>query len=105
MSLEMYNILNSDLPPTKRKQKLDIFNDPPPPPKESTVQMELAITIDFGEPFVKATYNLEGDGPLALSAHEEIAKLKVVISTQHFPNTDAIATKLSLNVSAHTTID
>ena len=63
MPLEMYNILNSDLPPTK--QKLDIFNDPP---KESKVHMELAITIDFGKPFVKATYNLEGDGPVALSA-------------------------------------
>ena len=36
-----------------------------------------------------------------LSAHEEIAKLKAVISTQHFPNTKAIATKLPSNVSAH----
>ena len=42
---------------------------------------------DFGEPFVKATYNLEGDGPLALNAYEEITKLNAVISTQHFPNT------------------
>ena len=39
--------------------------------------------------------------PQALGAHEEIAKLKAVISTQHSPNTIAIGTRLSLNVSAH----
>ena len=55
--------------------------------------MELSITIDFGESFV--TYNIEGDGPLALSTYEEIAKLKAVISTQHFPNTNGITTKPS----------
>ena len=34
--------------------------------------MELAIPVDVGEVFVKATYNLEGDGPLALSTYEHI---------------------------------
>lgn len=87
---------DNDLAPTKQKL-IAILNDPP---KSRKLQVELAITIDFGEPFVKATYNLEGDGPLALSAYEEIAKLNAVISTQHFPNTIAIATKLSSNVSA-----
>ena len=87
---------NSDLPPTRQKL-MDIFNDPsppPPPPPPKTRTNGTSITIDFGEPFVKATYNLEGDGPLALSAYEEIAKLKAVILTQHFPNTNATATKL-----------
>jgi len=66
----MYNIFlkKRDLPPTKQKL-MNIFNDPP---KKRKLQMELAITIDFGEPFVKETYNLEGDGPLALSEYEEI---------------------------------
>ena len=38
--------------------------------KEATLQLELAGTVDYGEPFVKSTYmyNLEGDGPLALKA-------------------------------------
>ena len=36
-----------DLPPTKV-----ILNDPP---KNRKLQMELAITVDVGEPFVKAT--------------------------------------------------
>ena len=34
--------------------------------KQTNLQIELAAIIDFGEPFVKATYRLEGDGPLAL---------------------------------------
>ena len=58
--------------------------------------MELATTIEFGEPFVKATYRLEGDEPLALAAYEEIVTLYASISAQHFPNTLAVATtKLS----------
>ena len=61
------------------------------------LQVELAITVDAGEPFVKATYRLEGDGPLVLSAYEEIAALRVAISNQYYPNTNAVATKLSSN--------
>ncbi len=57
--------------------------------------MELAVTVDFGEPFVKATYRLEWDGSLAFSAYEEIVKLQATISTQHFPNTTAVASRLS----------
>ena len=34
--------------------------------------MELAITIDAGEIFVKSTYVLEGDGELAFRAFEEV---------------------------------
>ena len=31
--------------------------------KKAFLQIELAAVIDVGEIFVKATYNLEGDGP------------------------------------------
>lgn len=34
--------------------------------KKIQLKMELASIIDAGEYFVKGTYNLEGDGPLAL---------------------------------------
>ena len=61
--------------------------------------MELAITVDVGEPFVKAIYRLEGDGLLVLSAYEEIAALRVAISHQYYSNTNAVATKLSSNRS------
>ncbi len=84
---------NNDLPPSSKKI-VDILNDPP---KSRKLQMELAITVDFGEPFVKATYRLEGDGSLAFSAYEEIVKLQATISAQNFPNATAVANKLSSN--------
>ena len=75
-----------DLPPSKSKLQ-EILNDPP---KNRKLQIELAITIDAGEPFVKATYRLEGDGPLVFTAYEEISALSNSISTQHYPNTNAV---------------
>jgi len=53
--------------------------------------------VDAGEPFVKATYHLEGDGPLVLSAYEEIAALRDAILNQYYLNTNAVATKLSFS--------
>ena len=79
-----------DLPPSKTKL-LEILNDPP---KNRKLQIELAIIVDVGEPLVKATYRLEGDGPLVFSAYEEIATLQAGISNAHYPNTNAVATKL-----------
>ena len=51
---------NEDLP-LSRLQMLEILRDPP---KWRKLRIELAVLIEAGEPFVKATYNLEGDGPL-----------------------------------------
>ena len=31
--------------------------------------MELTVTVDAMEPFVRATYDMEGDGPLVLYAN------------------------------------
>lgn len=53
--------------------------------------MELAITVDAGEPFVKATYRMEGDGPLVFSAYEEISTLRSTISNPFYPNVRAVA--------------
>ena len=57
--------------------------------------MELAVTVDAMEHFVKTTYALEGDAPLALIAYEHINMLYSVISTEHYPNVMAIANQLS----------
>lgn len=59
------------------------------------MQLELAATIDAGEPFVKATYRLEGDGPLALECFEVITMLQASINNQHYPNVNAVARQLS----------
>ena len=53
-------LVKTDLPSSKLKLQ-EIISDRP---KNRKLHMEeLAITIDAMEPFVKATYNLEGDGP------------------------------------------
>ena len=56
--------------------------------------LELASVIDWGVHFVKATYVLEGDGPLCLKCFEIIESLEVAIRLKHCPNVDAIAKKL-----------
>jgi len=57
----------ADLPSSKLKLQ-EVLSDPP---KNRKLHMELAITVDVMEPFVKAIYSLEGDGPLIFKAHEE----------------------------------
>ena len=55
--------------------------------KKSKLKMELAIIVDYGEIFVKATYNLEGDGPLIVPCFEIIDSLCIAIKIldSHFP--------------------
>jgi len=43
---------------------------------------------------VKATYKLEGDGRLALSAYEPVNTILASIRVSYFPNVDAIARQL-----------
>ena len=65
------------------------------PNKKLYLQIELASVVDFGKPFVTATYNLEGDGPLALSCFEVIEEVRAAISTGYTPNVDGVARKIS----------
>ena len=57
--------------------------------------MELAAVIDVGKNFVKATYNLEGDGALVLQCYEEITKIRAALHAGHYPNMSAIARRLA----------
>ena len=54
-------------PPTTATKMTDILNTPGVCRK---LKVELAITVDSMYSFVRATYNLEGDGPLALTAYD-----------------------------------
>ena len=58
---------NDDIGPATRSKLLAIFNDQA---KAACLQIELAAIIDAGTLLVKATYNLEGDGPLVLMCYE-----------------------------------
>ena len=61
--------------------------------------MEIAITVDAMEPFVKATYNLEGDGPLLFKAYEEISTLTVCTSVKHYPKSKTVENNLGSTAS------
>ena len=78
-------------PATVRKLK-DILTDSL---KKLQVKLELAVVIDAGEYFVKGTYNLEGGGPLALTAYEELRKIYAFIGQPHYPNLMACARSLA----------
>lgn len=68
---------NSDLPPSRLKL-LEILNDPN---KHLQLCLELAVTVDAGEPFVKATYRLESDGPLVFCVYEIISQLQATVTS------------------------
>ena len=89
---------DKDLPPTRLKL-LEIMNDPPSLRK---LKIELAITIDAGEPFVKSTYKLEGDGALVFNTYEEISSLRATIASEYYPNVSAVANNLATKPSQST---
>ena len=71
---------------------LSILQDPQ---EKKLLQVEIAVTIDAGMPFVRATYNLEGDGPLALTCYDAISALNMATRQAHYPNLDAIAAHIA----------
>ena len=87
-----------DLPPVSRGKLIHILNDAA---KLRKLKMELAITVDAMKPFVCATYDLEGDGSLALTAYQHISKLYSTIACEHYPNVVALAKRESNGNSTH----
>ena len=86
------NLRRDDLGSTATTAKLlTFFTDPQ---KKAQLEVELAAVIDWGRPFVTATYSLEGDGPLVLECYEKIETIRTAIRTAHTPNLDAIACRL-----------
>ena len=59
------------------------------------LKLELAATIDVGEHFVKATYFLEGDGPLVFACYEKLSAVSQLCQAPCFLNVRAIATAIS----------
>lgn len=81
---------NIDVAPKSREKLLQLVRM-----QSDKLQIELAVNFDVGEPFVKATYTLEGDGPLALTCYGVVRGLKAAMQVQHRPNTAAIARKIA----------
>ena len=61
------------------------------PQRPMNLKLELAATIDVGEHFVKATYFLEGDGPLVFACYEKLSAVSQFCQAPCFPNVRAIA--------------
>ena len=59
------------------------------------LKLELAATIDVGEHFVKATYFLEGDGPLVFACYEKLSTVSQLCQAHCFLNVCAIAAAIS----------
>ena len=76
------------LPPATSTKLLQVFDDPA---KTRKLKIEIATTVDAMEPFVKATYKLEGDGPLSLEAYQQLSILFASVFTQHYRNVAAVA--------------
>ena len=56
--------------------------------------VELAVTVDAGMRFVQATYNLEGDGRLALTCYETISVLNAAARQAYYPNLRAVTSEI-----------
>jgi hypothetical protein len=82
----------NEVAPAYKGRVLAILNDPQ---KKSRFQVKLAVVIDVGEQFVKATYSLEGDGPLVFTCFEVLSAVDASIHTSHLPNTSAVIEHLS----------
>ena len=83
---------NPELSPATNRKLLQMLQNPT---VKAYVQIELAAIVDAGEAFVKATYNLEGDGPLVLRCYEILSTLTASIQVGHYPNVQAVARTLS----------
>ena len=73
-------------------QLQEILSDPQ---QHMLLKLELAATIDVGEHFVKATYFLEGDGPLIFNCYEKVSAVNQACQAPHYPNVHAIATAIA----------
>jgi len=67
---------NTEASPATTAKLLQLFSDRQ---KSEFLQLELAVVIDAGEPFVNATYTLEGDGALVFQCHEIYTRLVTAV--------------------------
>ena len=90
--MELFLQRNDDLGAASRQKLIAFFQDPQ---NSALLKIELASIIDWGEAFVKATYNLEGDGPLAFTCYEIIQTVVASIQVANTPNVNAVSRSLA----------
>ena len=88
---DVSNLLeHDDISPANASKLRAILTDAS---KTRNLKLELAATVDCMEPFVKAMFNLEGDGFLALEVYERLTALYISVRSKHIPNVTAVAKK------------
>ena len=70
----------TEVSPATTAKLLQLFSDRK---KSEFLQLKLAVVIDASEPFVKATYSVEGDGALVFQCHEIYTCLLAAVELQH----------------------
>ena len=69
------------------------------PQKQINLKVETAIVVDVGIHFVKAPYNLEGDGPLIFSCYKLISALIAAVEQAFYPNTEAMVKQITTDLN------
>ena len=82
---------STDLAPSPRNKLLSILDDTT---KKGILELEISIVVDAGAPSIRATYNLEGDGPLVSCCCEVLNTVQLSIQSTHYPNTTAVAQRM-----------
>ena len=82
----------NEIAPATRGKIITILGDPV---KNVLLQVELAVVVDVGEHFVKATYSMEGGGLLVFLCFEVLSAVNASIHASHLPNTQAIIRHLT----------
>ena len=78
---------NEDVSPATRAKLLEFFDDHQ---KLFLLKLQLAVVVDVGAHFVKATYALEGNGLLALICYDRILEIRAAIQSSNYPKLQAI---------------
>ena len=60
-----------------------------------TLQLQLAVTLDAGKPFVTGTYSLEGDGEAIVIACRTLQEISTAAAVQNYPKTIAAAQEIA----------
>ena len=81
-----------DLSPASRCKLLAILQDAQ---RSALLKIELAAVIDYGEPFVRGTYTLEGDGPFVFSCYKEVQAIVNIIHVENTPTLQTVAESIS----------
>ena len=88
---------NEYICPANRQRLLNIIENPQ---DLQDLRLELAAIVDAGVYFVKATYYLEGDGPLIFSCYKKLSALSQAVAVGHYPVTTAVAWEIASGNSA-----